>query len=558
MAHISSISIVNTTGIDCPVGFDNSYKGDAVTQRVLEITGFGGITGWSVLETVKDEEEVPELALIHYNDDGTDAYGHVRGDVIDLEVGTVIAKSFGHTPTAVVERLVDADGALNIKDTEGRMHVFDAATCSIKRGVECVVFRAIKRKGKMHLFTHKRLTPDRSRWGSSPYFVSMYQEAGGPTEEQLFDPSKPFSSTCYVFAVVHPALLVATRQVVNAPYLVHLASFTMDLKRPDDQVAPGIATFPTSSVIGGTVDASFIYSPPDLSVEEANAHLKHGYYDVDPNPSLDPRQETGEMLIIYSADPATGDIVDIVKVHSPSYEWRITMRGNNPNIMNQFYSMLNLVYNDIRTQKEWDDFCAKFIVLPLYDEQALKDLFEQHQSILLIPSGPVSHEDMEHRDARIHLLWMNFVLSLPPTLQREALNILTRFKNERAAVIDWLQNLEAQFREIEKLSVEAIMPDFAERKINDQQRRKYEACFRRVTNIISAARKLARGRVADRTNYSVKGSHMRLPLVIKSTIRNFIHKEDGPSLYNLVRLMKDSQAPPKTTIDIPIAATSGQ
>jgi hypothetical protein len=537
MAHISTIKIENTVAEICPITFDGEYKGDEVQQRVLEIQGYPSVRGWSILDVMKDENGVDELALAHYDDDSTATYGNLRGDVIDLEVGAVIAKSFGYTPTAVVDTLDQTDGLINIKDKEGIVHTFDPATCHIKRGVECVVFRAVKRKGKMHLFTHKRLTPEgrpkvmqdgttkivgQSRWGSSPSFISMYQEAGGPTEDQLFDASKPFSSTCYVFAVVHPALLVGTRQVVTKPYIVHLASFTMDIKRPDDQVAPGIATFASTSVIGGSVNESFIHSPPDLSLDQANYHLKFGYYD-DPTAGQasaeDPRLQTGEMLIIYSTNES-GDIIDIVKVHSPSYEWRVTMRGNNPNILNQFYSMLGLVYKDLQTRDDWTALCEKLIPFPPYAEESIKQLFSQTRAILRIPPGVVGPDDYTSRDSRIHLLWMNFVLSLPPNLQEGALDILSKFKKERTAVTEWLQHLEEANKDIEQVDLPA-----------------------RVKGIISISRRLARDRVNNHNNYSAKGAHMSLRVVIKSTIRNLICKEDGPSLYRLVRAMKEAQNP---------------
>lgn len=536
MANISTITIENTVAEVCPIVFDGQYKGDAVTQQVLQVEGFSGIQGWSVVDTLKDENGNPELALAHYDEDGIGEYGNVRGDVIDLQVGAVIAKSFGYTPTAVVNSLTAVEGLIHIKDVTGVVHTFDANTCKIKRGVECVVFRAIKRHGKMHLFTHKRLTPEgrtrvepdgtiktvaQSRWGSSPSFVSMYHEAGGPTEEQLFDASKPFSNTCYVFAVVHPALLVGTRQLVTKPYIVHLSSFTMDIKRPADQVAPGVATFPTSSEIGGLVSESFIHSPPDLDLEAANDHLKFGYYD--PIPTDDPRLQTGEMLIVYSMNEATGEVLDIVKVHSPSYEWRVKIRGNNPNIYNQFYSMLGLVYKDPKSQQEWDTLFETLMPIPPYAEESVKGLFEANQMILTIPGGQVSLDDYSSRDSRIRLLWMNYVLSLPPSLQREGLEILSKFKNDRAAVILWLQNLEISTSRENNLE---------QAEISD-----------RAKGIISISRRLARGRVAEHNNYSNKGGHMTLPMVIKSTIRNLIYKEDGPSLYRLVREMKQAQNP---------------
>ena len=340
----------------------------------------------------------------------------------------------------------------------------------------------------------------------------MYEEAGGPKDEELFDISKPFSSSCYVFLVVHPALLVGTRQKVNKPYVVFLAHQKMELNRDPEEVAPGLNAFTMTETIGGSVDEPFIYEPKPLSIEEANRHLKFGYYNSFETDN--PKQLTGEAVIIYRL--VDGVIADIVKVHSPSYEWRIIMRGNNPNIVHQFYCMLTMVYNDVSTPAHWAEFQSRFILLPLYDEGSVKSLYDQTKMILTIPSGKIDPKDYADRNSRIHLLWLNYLLSLPPHIQGDALNILSNFKVDRDAVISWVQDLEKSTNDIEN----ADLPD-------------------RVKGVIGSARRLSRDTIANGKNYSAKGSYIKLPVLIKSTIRNLINKENGPSLYSLVTAMKE-------------------
>lgn len=526
METISSISIVNTsTGNNgttpvIPFAFDVTYKGDEITQRAKEILRLPDIHGWSVVDSDED------TALVHYRDNSDKSvYGHIRGLFLDLEVGAIIADSFGYTPTAIDSELSESNGCIIVKDKEGVTHNFLLEEAIIKRVFEGVVIRVIWRKNKLYRITHKKINPIRSRWGSSRSFIEMYEAAGGPSAEQLFDTTKPYSSTCYDFLVVDQSLLVGTRQKVDSPYIVCLAQRNMDIKRPDDEVAPGKASFVTTNIIGGAVNESIIHDPTRLSLSEANHHLKYGYYSefhVD-----DLRQLTGEAVIIYRM--TNGAITDIVKVHSPSYEWRLNMRGNNPNIVNQFYSLLNSVYSDINNEEDWDKFKNRFITFPLYNETSLIDLYIQNGSILMIPSGEVSKDDYSTRDARVHLLWMNYLLSLPPHVQQNALHILTNFKNDRNDVISWLQTLEENTKNIET----SELPD-------------------RVKGLISSSRRLARGRISNHTNYSAKGSFMKLPLLIKQTIRNLINKENGPSLYGLVRDMKLARNPPKTPQDTPV------
>ncbi|MEO6068463.1 MAG: hypothetical protein ABIQ41_10855, partial [Gemmatimonadales bacterium] len=380
-----------------------------------------------------------------------------------------------------------------------------------------VVIRVLWRKGKMHRITHTRIDTSRSRWGSAKYFLTMYDEAGGPTAEQLFDTSKPFSSSVYDFMVVDQCLVVGTRQKINKPYIVLLSERTMELNRPVDQVAPGILSAASlNNEIGGTVDESMIHSPKCLTLDEANRHLRYGYYNefqVD-----DVRQMTGEAVIVYRVE--NGNVVDIVRVNSPAYDWRVVMRGNNSNIKNQFYCLLNVAYGDLDTPKKWAAFKEKLVILPLYDEKSLKDLYEEFGAILMIPSGETSQNDYSTRDDRIHLLWMNYVLSLPPHAQKEGLTILSEFNKDRYDLVVWLQELESTCQNIEAAEVSD-----------------------RVKGIINSSRRIAKDRIANGENYSAKGAYMKLPLVIKSTIRNLIFKENGPSLYARIREMKEFKNP---------------
>lgn len=547
MDTTSSISIVNTStglerfgapSLDIPKGcistngptpailiaFDATYKGDEITQRAKEILRLPDIHGWSVVDSDED------TALVHYRDDSDKSvYGHIRGIFLDLEVGAIIADSFGYTPTAVASELSESDGCIIVKEKEGITHNFPLGEAIIKRVFEGVVIRVIWRKNKLYRITHRKINPIRSRWGSSRSFIEMYEAAGGPSAEQLFDTTKPYSSTCYDFLVVDQSLLVGTRQKVNKPYIVCLAQRNMDIKRPNEEVAPGKASFVTTDIIGGTVNESIIHDPKRLSLSEANNHLKYGYYTE--FPVDDVRQLTGEAVIIYRI--TNGAVTDIVKVHSPSYEWRLNMRGNNPNIVNQFYALLNSAYSDIDSGEDWDKFKSRFITLPLYNETSLIDLYTQNGAILMIPSGEVSKDDYSTRDARIHLLWMNYLLSLPPHVQQNALHILTNFKNDRNDIILWLQTLEENTKNIDT----SELPN-------------------RVKGLISSSRRLARERISNRTNYSAKGSYMKLPLLIKCTLRNLVNKENGTSLYGLVRDMKQARNPPKTTQDTPVQQDS--
>lgn len=517
MADTSSNSFANTTGsniIADALILDASYKGNEVTQKVSSILGIPA-GGWSVVDTADEGN----LALVHYDDvDGpaVSALWKLRGVLVDTEVGAVVADSFGYTAVATCDALApDNDGMLRIVADSGETHTFPMDNVVIKRGFEGVVLRAIWRKGAMRLITHRKIDPSRSRWGSSKSFVAMYHEAGGPKAEELFDTSKPYSDTCYTFLVVHPDLLVGSRQQVLAPYIVFIAQRSTDVRRPADEVAPGVATFAKSAVIGGKVTTSFVHNPGCLTLASANEHLKNGYYSTSACAS-DKRQGTGESVIVYSMHD--GVITDVVKVHSHSYSWRLTMRGNSPNIAHRFYSLLGIAYPDVKNDDAWNKLCSKLIPVPLYDEESVKELFSRSGGLLIFPEGEVERSDYYSRDARIQLLWMNYVLSLPTTQQAANANLFSIFKKDRTDVISWIQGIESRNPEVDNIEV-----------------------IDRVKALINTSRRFARESLKKGSNYSARGDRMSLPVLIKNSLKNFLQKEDGVSLYAIVRAMKQER-----------------
>lgn len=499
MSTTSTLVITNkteeNTDISLPVELDNSYKGDEVGKQCCEILELPEIRGWSVVDTTE------HLALLHYTEDSDKAlYGHIRGLLVDLESKSIIADSFGYTPTLVAQNIKPANDALVFHDSDGVTHSFPIKDVIIKRVFEGVVIRVIWRKGKMYKITHRKINTVKSRWGSSKTFLTMYEEAGGPTAEQLFDTSVPNSSTCYDFLVVDRSLLVATRQIVSSPYLVFISKREMKLNRPAEEIAQGIATFTVTPEIKGSASGPFIHDPQNLSIDEANLHLTFGYYNQF-NP-YDIRQLTGEAIIIYKME--NGKISDSVKIYSPAYEWRSTMRGNNPNINNRFYNLLSIAYPEVKTSESWNTFKQKLMLFSPYSEESLRQLLKRSGCIFNIPIAFLNNIDLFEREDRIYLLWINYVLSLPIHAQEEGLDILSNFKKDRNELILWIQKLEEENKNIENTTL-----------------------ISRLKSIITSSRRLSTTKQNNPSSY-----------LIKSTIRNLINKEAGPSLYGLVREMK--------------------
>lgn len=514
MSNTSSLSIVNKSR-EGKLPYDFKFKHvdfdiEAEKIELAEILGLPSTDGWIITDAYKD------LRLVHYLDDADmSAYGHLRGTAVSLNGKCIVASSFGYTPVAVADTLSAKDGMLNIVDKDGTMHNYQLDNVKIKRAFECVILRTIWYDGEMIKLSHRKFNPVKSHWGESPYFDELYTLAGGPSAEQQFDLSKQYSSTCNIWSLVDKSLLVASRQRVTSPYLVYLGSNEMHLSFPEQDVSPAHNSFETSDTITGSVEETFTHNPQLLSLEEANHHLQWGYYTE--YPLEDRRQGTGESLIVYEIKD--GESVNILKVNSTSFDWRLTIRGNNPNINHQFYSLLNTVYPNIHNSEAWDILNKKYIVFPLYDPLSMKQFYEQNGYILTIPQALVNKSDYNSRDQRIHLLWMNFVLSLPPHLQGKGLDLLYNFNKDRNDLIKWLQHFERNNKDISNLE------EFSDRIKGEK-------------GIINQSRIFAKRAFSAGTNYARTGKFIPLNKLIANNIRNLVYKENGTSLYSLVREMK--------------------
>lgn len=516
---------------------DASYKGDELDKKVAKILSLPNRDGWSVI----DYDREAQLALVHYTENADmKTLGHLRGVLVDLEVESIVAGSFGYTPTTVTSEIkVDVGNFINVVDTDGVEHSFPAEKVRITRCFEGVVIRVIWHKSRMVCFSHRKINPARSHWGNSKSFLEMYREGGGPAAEDLFDTSKPFSNVCFHFLVCDQSLLVATRQDVQTPYLVYLARIPGRINRPAEEIGElrgkpferiegslvpnSITLKPEGTVlvnpeISGKITSPMVHQLTPMSVEEANYFLKYGYYQ--PYEVSDERLLSGEAILMFYE--SKGKIVDIAKVHSLAFDWRNNMRGNNANILHQFHALLNLTKADFNVELQRREFFQRVIPLQLFPEEHLRQTFEEAGMIITLPGFGVDADyvvrNVKTRDDKIHLLWVNFVLSLPRHLQLEALSILRRFKDGKTELLEWLFTLHAN-------SVGF-----------DIEKSEYHP---RVKALISESRRMGQKKVeeADKAQHKKKGS-FNLDFAVKSTLRNLLGKESGTSLYSLCREVK--------------------
>jgi len=487
-----------------PLNDDTELK-----TKIARIAQLPNITDWEILDRKGN------LVLIHYgNDANMRELWWVRGLVVDVETERVIGDSFGYTSYAVCSKLAAVENILTIEDVDGVVHKFDINTALIKVAYEGVVLRVFWYDGQMQIITHRRMDTKGSRWGRSRTFLEMYKAANGPNAEDLFDTSKPYSSTMYMFMVVDQELITATRQRVEVPYIIHIASMEMDLGRPVELVTDGLVKGYPSKEVPGIVDKSFIHHPPTLTLSRANAHLEHGYYH--PQTVTDERLTTGEALIIYKVGP-NGHVEDVVKVYSPAFHHRFNLRGNNANLSHQFHTLTDILGHGKLTEKAWYQFSRQLIVFPPYQIKDIKEMYRSLGAILTLPQqADINMKDFVNREQRLHLLWLNFVLALPPAQQATALEYLEKYNSDKNELATWLKEYEAN--------------NVGEALVN-------ATCEDNVKEFLLAARKQAK---MDQSNgrRSKKGSVMGYPVIIKAVIDRNLDRSHGARIYALVRAMK--------------------
>lgn len=515
----SSISIVDNTNGQSNIAytFANEFKDD-ISKQVAEILTLERQAGWSVTDVVK-VDDVPKLAIVHFDENSDPAeFGYLRGIVVDLQKKQQILDSFGYTPVAVADALTLRDDKLVVLDASKQAHTFPIQDTEIVRAFEGVMLRAFWYDGRLIMATHRRLNTEKSRWQTSTKtFLEMFAEAHGPSVEQMFDQTHRYSYSCYEFLVVHPQLLIATRQRVDAPYLVFLGEREVTVDYED--IAPGIYKPTLKPSVSGRVSEPCVHQPQSMSVEDANRWLRFGYYDE--YPINDPRQMSGEAVILKNK------VTDeIIKVHSPSYDFRFTMRGEDPNIAHRFHCLFSLVQQlDIdskdaeKAAAAFNLFCTRLIPFKPYDPADLTKKVLESDGLVILPMESFSVEYYHLLDNRILVLWINFVYSLPLTQQKKAVGLYKEYLEARRELHDRLMKMHRAHQNPNEIKI-----------------------HKRIPQIIFNARKLADAKLANHDNVKSNGKFMSRDELVSMALYNYLCTEYGQNFYAIVRDIKKFDA----------------
>ena len=475
-------------------------------KEIADVLGIALNDSWVITDT--DAEN--DLYMIHYTSFADmNLYSDLRGIVVDLDSKTIVARSFGYTPSYTTSSLtIGTDNMYHLRNDSNEEDVYDAKNIVIKPKFEGTLLRVFKHKGKVYHSTHRRLDASRSRWGSSKTFLQMYEELGGPNDSVLFNSESATSPYCHIFLIVHPDVLNVSKIRVQKGFLVYFGPKLM-WSIESSQGNPKYTNIDTELRIPKVSteiveDGSTIHSPLNISLEDANLHLRYGFYDAYDDSKLDERITTGEACILYVLN-SEGQIEKCLQVQSPAYSWRLDMRQNESNLLHRFYTFLDLSYLRTDTFEDLEKYKSYFPILTYHDLEMITDYIKR-EPIILWMGGTSTQNWLKSKLLNVYNIFMCFIISVPLHKQEEVSQMYSYLLASRNEVISWIQNIEGTEAHL------LDSPDLSDR----------------VKNIISVSRSQAQSVINSNRKVNFKD-------LIDQNIRNLIMKERGSSLYRLVK-----------------------
>lgn len=499
---------------------------NSVQKTILENFGINSSASWDIVAT----DDSHNLVMVHHKPEANlDEYGKLRGVVVDTKANVVVCKSFEHTPVVNADVLTTKNGIISLTDKLGVTYNMDPANITVHPGFEGTIMTVFKHDDKVFRTTRRKLDPSRSRWGNSKSFTDMYWELDGPMDEDLFDPDSAYSPYCHVFIIVHPDVLVVSKTNIGNGYLVYLGpkqmwsveynecpykqiqekgEFYNDITKEefDADQRPNAGWIDQTLYIPELNDK--MKSLPSFStIEQTNHHLRFGFHgQLEGTDNMDQRILPGEFIIINQYDE-NRNIVKMLRVESSSYAWRSKMRDNNPNIAYRFHQLINRSTLEYKNDATKNRYNREFPFFTPYDQKVIQDY---NQFFLLWPQQfefpSEKQKILSNKDNRVYNIWLAYLNSMPLHKQKEVASYLDNMTNNRNEVIGWLRQLE---------------------NVRVLDRSLYS---KRVLDIISSARSFARNPTRNDRFLSNKQK-------VRKVIRNFLMKEDGHSLYGLIREM---------------------
>jgi hypothetical protein len=391
--------------------------------------------GWTVLSAQDG------LYLVHALKGQEGKYPQLRGVIVDPVRRRIVANGYGHAPTVVANELhPEPDGSLALTDEHGFHHRFAPGMFTVAPEYNGVVIRIYRYQGRTYFSSYKTIDAERSRRSKDyPYFRTIYDNCGGPPMDELFalpDGTLPLESPwVYMFLLVHPCFLQATRQNVGDGYVVHLGTIRL-LDAPGDDM-PAELTGSTEVQLDAQDRTlykmgQYLDIDGDIDWQKATDYLQHGLFL--PHYWGDPRMDQGEALVLYSLDSTvqgTNGYPVAVVIQSFSYHWRASLWDNHTNLVHRYFILMDDAEPNHLSER---DFHAKYIDYAPFDPAALLGMLETGEDVMEVlqtlpdyVAGQAKEHGLSAEETEAHQQQIRGVLDAAQALYSRRLTVFLNF-----------------------------------------------------------------------------------------------------------------------------------
>lgn len=398
-----------------------------------------------------------DLYCVHADKMDLDKYKDLRGIVVSIKYNKVIARSHGFSPLVISNHIdIDDEGTISLTDIKKVEYKIKKENFSLKYCLEGTQIRVMRFGGKTYFMTHRQLDFKKSRWIVTRTFKELYDSLKGPKEEELFDLTKPYSPYCYYFLIHHPEVLNVCRDDVLDGTLVYIGKNSYwnaeDLGINSDEISNyEWNCLGTNNIIAAKTTRTIYDSRESIPVDKARNYLNYGFLHPFDTSKIDERIRPGESILVRETDD-DGNFVRLIKVQSEGYYWRAMIKGDNPNLFNQFFKLatnaLNGTYGVVYKKGVKIDNHLNYLkfrkIFPKLDKRNPEEInVVIGQKKLRVWKNDSGDEDYiwTVKD-RLYNIWAAFLMVVPIHRQAEVATYLERFERETNLNVSWLLKIE--------------------------------------------------------------------------------------------------------------------
>nr|QBK89768.1 MAG: RNA ligase with polynucleotide kinase domain [Pithovirus LCPAC101] len=424
---------------------------------IAKILGIPVTNDWDIYDSIPKKN----LYLVHYKPSANvNKYGWIQGIVVDIKNECIVCKS-SHSDVLEKDKLIIKNDTLILED-KNNSEILSSEKYRIYQGIEGLAIRVFRHEGVTYLSTHKRIEVRnyKSRWGNSILFSEMIKQlpfpdpdsifSGSSTDEQKsseteYDIESDTSPIVYIFIITHPDILNVSRDYVKRGYVSYLGYNLMNKKNVStNNINVEINTFESLATydLSEAKKSNKVYIPKEMTLEEANNHLKYGFYPKYENIE-DARCGYGENLMIV---PVISDTesrclpFNIYEVASPAYTWRKSIRGDNSSLYGRFFELSENARINVKSDSLLE-YKRRFPLYNMYNIESVKHMIHGGKRLMKWGQDATKDYILDTYKDRIYNIWVCYMMSCPVHRQNEIVDMYDSYRNDMEYTVSILNTM---------------------------------------------------------------------------------------------------------------------